>query len=496
MTDIAASIQSVLQAKYPLIYIHTPEEDRILGVLEMLRSQCGADATISTWSSVSGLEPGGGDASRDPVKAVQSILRNPHPGFYVMKDLSAAFPNPQLTRALRDAYYQLSRGAKTFIVILSPTVTIPDELDKEIVLLDIPLPGPQEYEEVARRAETEYPGSSLPPDLLSEIALSLRGLTLREAGHVMHSVLAQGAADKRDVLDRIFREKRKALRRFGVLEYIPNRTDLANVGGLDVLREWVLKRKDLFSREAAEAHLPVPKGVLIMGVSGCGKSLSAKAIATLWNVPLFRLDMNMVFSGLYGNPHAAFQRALTGIESVAPAVLWIDEVENALGMTLTSHTSEQTLTFSSFLTWMQERPPLIFVAATANRIESLPAEIIRKGRFDEVFFCDLPGEEERLKIIEIHLALNGIDTQLVNPGGLLYLTREWSGAEIEQAIIAAKIEARHEGRLPTLDDIKTVMREMVPLSTTMAEQIRAIREWSRYRAKRASVAPPKSMIPD
>jgi SpoVK/Ycf46/Vps4 family AAA+-type ATPase len=231
-----------------------------------------------------------------------------------------------------------------------------------------------------------------------------------------------------------------------------------------------------------------------MGISGCGKSMSAKAIASLWRVPLFRLDMNLVFSGIYGTPEAAFHRALKSIESVAPAVLWIDEIENALGMTTRSTTADQSLTFSSFLTWMQERPPLVFVAATANRIESLPAEIIRKGRFDEVFFCDLPTDTERREIIRIHLRMNGADPEKINLERLLHSTRGWSGAEIEQAVIAARVDALQESRDITLDDVRRHTVGMVPLSETMAEQIREIRRWSHNRAKRASPAPPPSMM--
>jgi SpoVK/Ycf46/Vps4 family AAA+-type ATPase len=202
-----------------------------------------------------------------------------------------------------------------------------------------------------------------------------------------------------------------------------------------------------------------------------------------------------VFSGLFGSPEAAFHRALKTIESVAPAVLWIDEVENALGMTADTNTIEQQLTLSTFLTWMQERPPLVFVTATANRIESLPAEIIRKGRFDEVFFCDLPGEDERREIISIHMRHQGADPAQLDPERLLYATRGWSGAEIEQAIIAARVDARDVGREMTLDDIRRHTSRMVPLSRTMEEQIKAIRSWSFNRALRASKEPPRSMIP-
>jgi len=224
--------------------------------------------------------------------------------------------------------------------------------------------------------------------------------------------------------------------------------------------------------------------------------MSAKAIASLWHVPLFRLDMNLVFSGIYGNPEESFHRALKAIESVAPAVLWIDEIENALGMTSDSTSAEQSLTFSAFLTWMQERPPLVFVTATANKIEALPAEIIRKGRFDEVFFCDLPGDDERKAIFNIHLKLNGVDPDTVEVDRLLHPTKGWSGAEIEQAVIAARIDALQEKRDVTFQDLMRHAIRMVPLSTTMAEQIRAIRSWSHNRATLASKAKPKSMVPE
>jgi SpoVK/Ycf46/Vps4 family AAA+-type ATPase len=285
------------------------------------------------------------------------------------------------------------------------------------------------------------------------------------------------------------------LRKTGFLEFVPNRLDPDNIGGLDVLKEWVMKRHDLFTEEAVEKGLPTPKGILMMGISGCGKSLSAKAIASIWRVPLFRLDMNLVFSGLYGSPETAFHRALRAIESVAPAVLWIDEIENALGMTSETLTVEQSLTFSSFLTWMQERPPLVFVAATANRIQSLPAEVIRKGRFDEVFFCDLPNSDERKEIIRIHLRLNGVDPDTVEIDRLLYSTEGWSGAEIEQAVIAARIDAHREGVKVTLEHIRNHTVRMVPLSTTMAEQIAAIRNWVYNRATRASREKPRTMLP-
>ncbi|RMG09009.1 MAG: AAA family ATPase [Planctomycetota bacterium] len=228
----------------------------------------------------------------------------------------------------------------------------------------------------------------------------------------------------------------------------------------------------------------MPRGILLMGVSGCGKSFAVKTLAKLWEVPLYRLDMNLVFSGLCGRPEAAFHRALRSIESAAPAVLWIDELEDGLSAAGPGHS--QSHLFSAFLTWMQEKPPLVFVAATANRIEGLPPEVLRKGRFDEVFFLDLPSAEERAEIFTVHLQLAGIDPEGVRVDYLAADTESWTGAEIEQAVAAARVDAAAAGRAPTTEDLLAAVDRTVPLARTMHEQIRALREWARTRATPAS----------
>jgi hypothetical protein len=494
MNPVVEAIRTATHGRHPLLYLHTPEEGRVLAALEELLPEYAADGSISAWSCVSGLD-GTGEETRDPVAALRTILMSPHEGFYVMKDLSEFIDRPEVVRALRDAYQAFRGNQRTCVVIVSPALVIPPLLENELCLLDVALPVPAELLAHAKTVQDAYPGQEIPEELHSEIALALRGLTLAEAAHVMHRVFNGTDMAETAILEQIFAEKEMLARKAGFLEYIPQEIDVDGIGGLEILKDWALKRKDLFTQESVDAGLPIPRGILIMGISGCGKSLSCKAIASLWHVPLFRLDMNLVFSGMYGTPQAAFHRALKAIESVAPAVLWIDEIENALGMTTEHATSEQTLTFSSFLTWMQERPPLVFVAATANRIESLPAESIRKGRFDEVFFCDLPSDDERREIIRIHLARNGVSPEDIDVERLLYSTEGWSGAEVEQAIIAARIDA-HQERVPmNLDHIRNHTRRMVPLSRTMAEQIKAIRSWSHNRATPASKTKPKSMIP-
>jgi len=211
-----------------------------------------------------------------------------------------------------------------------------------------------------------------------------------------------------------------------------------------------------------------------------------KVISSFWNLPLFRLDMNLIFSGAYGNPESAFRGALNTVESVAPAVLWIDEIENSLGMDEKSGVHIASHIFSAFLTWMQEKPPLVFIAATANRISALPAEIIRKGRFDQVFFLDLPADSERAEIFRIHLARNGIDLADVDMNILTIMTEGWNGAEIEQAVIAARVEAYYEKRKATQGDLSASIARIVPLSQTMEEQIKFIRSWAFSRAMPAS----------
>ena len=223
---------------------------------------------------------------------------------------------------------------------------------------------------------------------------------------------------------------------------------------------------------------------VVMGVSGCGKSSAAKATSTLWNAPLFRLDLNLVFSGLFGTPEAAFHRALAVVESAAPAVLWVDELEN--GLSAATEGSSQQHLFSAFLTWMQEKPALVFVAATANRVDLLPPEVLRRGRFDQVFFCDLPDAEARREIARIHLRRAGANPDEFDLDYIVTDTESWTGAEIEQAIVEARVDARAEGRPFTTEDVCRAADTLVPLSRTMFEQIRDLREWSRHRATPAS----------
>ncbi|MEW5951069.1 MAG: AAA family ATPase [Elusimicrobiota bacterium] len=485
MNKLREEIIKSVNGKNPVIYINTSEENRISQALADLAPKCFPGGSLTVWSCVRGLEPDiKGADTRDPLAALEKIISEPKPGFYLMKDFGDFINDPRVTRGLREAYFSFLKNYKTAIVISSAFFDPPESIKKEIRYIEINAPSGEEIEEKVKEIEKKFPQFSIPEELRSKILLALNGLDLTEIEHIMYRVFNSGVSIS-SFLEEIFLEKGILTKKAGFLEFVPINYEVNAVGGLKNLREWAAKRKDLFNRTAVSSGMPIPKGVLIMGVSGCGKSLMAKSIAGLWNVPLFRLNMNMVFSGLYGTPGVAFHKALSMIEKISPAVLWIDEMESSFSFPKDSGTS-QSMIFAEFLTWMQEKPPLVFVAATANRIELLPAELIRKGCFDEVFFCDLPSPYERYEILSIHLQKNGVDPKKIDINQLLGDTHGFSGAEIEQMVIGAVIEAYQKKRELRVQDIKAQIRNMVPLSTTMAEQVKLIRDWAQTRAVSAS----------
>jgi ATP-dependent 26S proteasome regulatory subunit len=475
-------IRNAILGKYPVVYLLTWEENRAIQILEAFATKLfGNQESFHVWSSVSGFN---GD-KKDPLSALNTILQGDKKGIFVLKDFSTYMSDPAVARSLRDAYYSL-QTKDCYIFIVSPELKIPESLRKEVLLIDMDLPDENEIIKQIRKVQQNYPQSSLDDEVLNQMAFALRGLTLNEASHIVHRILRGKRNDVGGILKEIFSEKEMIVKKSGFLEFIPPDYDISTIGGLDNLKDWLTKREKLFSKKALEDGVPVPKGMLIMGMSGCGKSLSAKAISALWKVPLFRLDMNLVFSGIYGSPELAFHRALKTVEAVAPAVLWIDEIENSLGMDEGQGRGSNPYVFATFLTWMQEKPPLIFVAATANRIQAIPAEVLRKGRFDQIFFVDLPNDEERKKIFEIYLRSNGADVSQFDLVFLAAATKGWNGAEIEQAVVAARIEAYHEGRAFTIDDITRNTSRTVALSKTMEEQMKKIRSWAFGRATPAS----------
>lgn len=480
MASTVEQIVSGLVSAYPVIAVISPEEDRIERLLQRVGAAAKPNALpLFTWNCLDGFLQGQGIS--DPLEALQWVVKQGPQALYLFKDLNAMLDgNRFLLRRLRDTASALRNTGK-YLFLLGPALQIPDELKPFTYVVNAIFP---DEAEVQTAVSGVFSALRRPLDAvnLGRIVTSLRGMSLTEVEHVLRRLLARHTQLTEDFYLELLAEKEQVMRKEGILEFVPPDQGIESLGGLDQLKVWVKQRAKLFAPEARAQGLPRPRGVLLMGMSGCGKSLAVKVIAHEWQLPLFRLDMNLVFAGVHGSPEWVFHRALEAVEAVAPAVLWIDEIEMGVAGYQEGETGSLTRIFSTFLTWMQEHRADVFVAATANRINLLPAEIIRKGRFDQVFFVELPNEEERKEILTIHMRRQGLNPQNYDLVLLASATRGWNGAEIEQAVISARVACFAEGRPVEEQDLLKSMGQIVPLSTTMAEQIKAIRSWARTRA--------------
>ncbi|MCB9541094.1 MAG: AAA family ATPase [Myxococcales bacterium] len=480
-------LRPVLIARHPIIALDSFEEDRVERALEAVaKSRFQTPVPLFTWSVTRGLRGPDGvvPESQAPLKALAAIAARREGAVYLFRDLHRHFDDPRVIRTLRELRPRLI-GTARLLFLQGPQLTLPVELRRDVALIDFPLPGIDELGALLDRHLQGRP--PLDPDMRRHLVTALRGLTATEATHALHIALhARDAIDDR-ALTALQDQKAQLARKEGVLEYVPQRWHLDDIGGLATLKDWFHRRRTLFEDPDAAARGLTPRGVLVMGIPGCGKSLTIKAISALWNLPLFRLDMGQVFGGIHGTPEETFRRALWMMESVAPAILWIDEIENGISAESTgSDAGVKGRIFATFLTWMQEKPADVFVGATANRIDLLPAELLRKGRFDQVFFIDLPEEDERAEIFRVHLRRRGENVERFNATTLAKATKGWNGAEIEAAVTAAIVDAKAEGRPVAEDDFFLQVGKMVPLAKTMAEQIKAIRSWAHQRAIRAN----------
>ena len=485
----AKTIREIFDSGRPLTYIHSAEEERVGRVLR----EAGGDVPIWTWSLTEGLSRDGAASEQvfeqgtdSPRAVLDFIVAHESAGIFHLKDFHDPLrESPEIRRRLRDVYQNAATRGKfgkgKFVVIGSPVRFIPEELERSMIVVELRPPDTVELVEFLRE---ENGTAGLSEDFLHQLAKALQGLTLDEARYALRRGLTAGEPLGPESLPAVLEEKRLLVNRGGVVEFISSGTNLGELGGLEGLKGWLLERGRLFQgRESLQAEL-VPKGVLIMGIPGCGKSLCVKAIASHFQLPLYRMDMIEIFSGRHGKPEGAFVAACRMMEDMAPAVLWFDEIE--MGITSTESSGEQGRIFAFFLTWMQEKARGLFVAATANRIDLLPAEMIRKGRFDEVFFVDLPQEDEQIEIFRIHLSRRGIDPAGLDLARLTQFTAGWTGAEIEQCVVSAATKALLANQPLTEKDLVGVAAKFVPLSKTMKEQISHIRGWAFERAVRAS----------
>lgn len=482
-----------IESGYPLLYLLTYEEARALSHLTLLAAALEPARNLYIWSATEGFNDspeGSGYAKGDPIAALDMVIDTVEPAVFVFKDLHFFLKDrPDVVRRLRDVYNAL-RGAPKTLIALSPILRIPPELEKQMTIIDYPLPDLLEIGEILVDTVESYSPGSLTDLSAPESEALLRsflGLTAEEVTDVARKVITIKGRVGRNSLEDVIEEKRQLLRKSEIIEFVPNQIRMRHVGGLTNFKRWAKIRERGFSKEAQAFGLPAPKGILITGISGCGKSLVIQALASMWRLPLLRLDMGRIFSGFGGSPEESLRRAILTVEAVAPAVLWIDEIE--MGISVFSDSVESGSTsriFASFLTWMQEKKAPVFIAATANDIDRLPPEMIRKGRFDEVFFVDLPELVERAEVFRIHLEKRGKKASTVSIEGLAKSADGYTGAEIEQSIITAMYDAYSQHRELEISDIYRALSNMVPLSVTMKEQITKSKRWADNRAVRAS----------
>jgi AAA+ superfamily predicted ATPase len=496
-------LETLIRARYPILYVVTWEERRVEQQLQALAER--RSKQLYCWSITSGLTklPSGpaphSKGLSDPIEALNTVIEHKEPAIYLFKDFHAFIKATSCGRTIpyvrkvREVAAALSDSYKT-LIITSPLLEMAPELEKDICVLDYPLPGPDEFdlllhricEDVAESAQIEIAIDPRDRERLIQAAL---GLTLQEAENVFaKTIINDGTLDASDI-SVVFSEKQQIIRKSGLLDYYESETGIDQVGGLDQLKDWLTKRSAAFSARAREFGLPCPKGVLLVGVQGCGKSLCAKAVSRMWNMPLLRFDVGRMFSSLVGSSEENVRRAIAVAESVAPVVLWVDEIDKALSGSQGSANTDGGTTarvMSTFLTWLSEKHKPVFVLATANHISHLPPELLRKGRLDEIFFVDLPSAAERQRIFEIHLNKRRRASSRFDVARLADVAEGFSGAEIEEAVISALYDVFYLGRDLQTDDIVKAVRETVPLSKTMAEEIAALRAWAQGRARLAS----------
>jgi len=491
--DSRTELRHLVQARYPLIAVVSGEEERVEDAVRDIQTRLNSKGShprkLLFWSITEGFDGDEQHDITDPIKALNFVINFDDRALIVLRDFHPYLKNPMVVRRLRDCHRAFKESDKARnLILLSPTLKMPVELEKELVVVDFTLPDRAELRalvgDFGAAYRLDHDDEAL--DRFTEAAL---GLTYHEASFVLSKSLVR----HRDFdIATILSEKKAIIRKSGLLEYYESNQQFGDVGGLEVLKEWLAKRQNAFTQKARDFGLPVPKGILLIGIPGCGKSLTAKAVGALWQMPLLRLDVGKVFSGLVGSSEENIRKVIQTAEAVAPAVLWLDELEKGFSGVQSSGQSDAGTTarvFGSFITWLQEKESAVFVIATANDVSMMPPELLRKGRFDEIFFVDMPSEAERQDITAIHLTKKKRDPADFDLEALGRATRGFSGAEIEQAVISALYDAFFEDAELDTARVERAAGEVIPLSMTMKERIDELREWAGTRARSASGHP-------
>ena len=489
--DTTGDLRLLLASRHTLIVAEMQDEGRFMEIVR--RAALVGGYPVWTWSVTRGLAREGFDpqmGTTDPRKALDFVASLPDPGVFVMADIHAAFGDAVVIRRIKEIA-QRARPGQT-LVLTGPRAQVPAELEGLALPWSLEPPTPEEIAALVRRTMDDLAARNLPVVMdakaVDELVEALRGLTLPEAERlILQAAFRDGLLDEKDVAY-VRGAKAELLEANGVLELVPDETGgLDQVGGMDNLKEWLRVRGRAFEPAARAAGLEAPRGVLLTGVPGCGKSLVAKTLARTWGLPLVLLDPGRLYGAFVGESESRLRSALATVEAMAPVVLWVDEIEKgfAAGTGATdSGVSQRVL--GTFLRWMQDRPAGAFLVATCNDIASLPTEFLRRGRFDQIFFVDLPGRREREAIFRVQLARRKRDPAAFDLARLAEATAGFSGAEIEGAVVGASYRVYADGQELTTEAILTEVGATSPLSRTRAEDVARIRAWATGRTAPAT----------
>lgn len=482
-------LRSLIVSRHPVILVETVEEERAVALLSTVAEQL--QLQLFEWSVTTGLrrqdQKHPFHRTDDPLILLKHIAALTVAGVFLLKDFSIFLEKPEVRRQFRELA-ELLAARRSSLVLIGESLALPSELARQAVHFRLQLPGLGELRETVREVLQSLQGRQafrveLTPDTLTHLVHSLRGLTLKQARQVIsYCILADGRLSAEDVQIALQR-KGELIREQGLLEFYPLGSNTYDLGGFQGLKAWLNRARAGFSPEARQLNLKPPRGILVLGVQGCGKSLAAKFVAREWQLPLLRLDAGRLFDKYVGESERNFRRAVAQAESLAPVVLWIDELEKGIGGTEAADSDGgvgRRIT-GAFLTWLQEHRGGVFVAATANDVSRLPPELLRKGRFDEVFFVDLPGRPERAEIFRIHLKLRNQDPDRFDLDRLSAAAEGFSGAEIEQAVIASLYRCLHEKAELATAHILDECRNTIPLSVSRREEIDGLRNWAHSR---------------
>jgi hypothetical protein len=484
VNDVATQLAGLWSAGTPIVYLVTSEEDRALALARATAE--GFDAQTATWSSQRGLLPQAPHA-RSPIEALDALLAAPGPLLAVLLDFQIAMRDPAVARAVRDALPRLAAEGLCLLIV-APRLELPEGLAESVATMRLPLPEMDELAAVLDQVRTAADAPELDASARHRALSAARGFSEGQARRAFTRAIRQEPALGEAAMASILEEKRRLLSRDLGLEVVDSAETAEQLGGLSSFKAWLAERAQAFAPEAAGFGLPAPRGVLLVGVQGCGKSLAAKVAAAQLGVPLVRLDLARVLGDQ--GAEESLVAALEAAEAISPVALWVDEIEKGFAGSAPGQGGEARAArlLGAFSTWLQERQGSVFVVATANDVTRLPPELLRRGRFDELFFVDLPSLDERREILALHLRRRGRDPGRLDLAALAELCGDYSGAELEQVVVGGLHRAFALSRELETADLRRVAQDLVPLFKTYEEQIKGLREWARGRARVAGRA--------